>query len=138
MSEQDNVQVVREIFEAFGRRDIGAMLERFHDQITWEPVMGAAKHVPMSGKRVGKEAVVEFFRLLDEHVTFDRFEPQQFIAQGDQVVTLGHYEGRAKATGRTFEADWAMVNTVRNGKITSFREYVSTSAIDAAFDAAGV
>ena len=138
MSEQQNLQVVRETFEAFGRRDIDGLLQRLHEQIVWEPVLGAAPHVPMAGKRVGKAAVAEFFRTLDQHVTFDRFEPQQFIAQDDSVVTLGHYEGRAKTTGRTFAADWAMVNTVQNGKITSFREYVSTSAIDAAFDAAGV
>lgn len=134
MSDQ-NLQVVRDTFEAFGRRDIEGMLQRFHDQIVWEPLMGAAPHVPMTGKRTGKAAVAEFFRILDQNVTFDRFEPQQFIAQGDHVVTLGRYEGRVKSTGRAFAAEWAMVNTLQNGKITSFREYVSTSGIDAAFDA---
>ena len=138
MSEQQNVEIVRQAYAAFGRGDIESILQLLDDRIEWDAVMGAAPHVPMAGTRHGKQAVAEFFRTLADNVTFTEFEPREFIAQGDTVVVLGRYEGRAKPTGRTFGADWAMVDTVRNGKITRFREYVSTSAIDAAFEAVGV
>jgi ketosteroid isomerase-like protein len=138
MTEQQNVGLVREAYAAFGRGDIPGLLATLDDQIVWEPVLGAASHVPTAGKRSGKQQVAEFFRTLNDNVAFSTFEPREFIAQGDHVVALGRYEARAKPTGRTFQAEWAMVFKVRNGKVTEFREYVATSAIDAAFDAAGV
>ena len=37
-----------------------------------------------------------------------------------------------KATGRVAENDWAMVFTVRDGKITKFRNYSDTAAVASA------
>jgi ketosteroid isomerase-like protein len=138
MGEQQNTEIVRQTYAAFGRGDIPALLDLLDDAIEWEAVIGAAPHVPTAGKRHGKQAVAEFFRVLSETIEFIRFEPREFIAQGDQVVTLGSYEGRSKATGRTFAEEWAMVDTIRNGKVVRFREYVNAAAINAAFEAAGV
>ena len=36
-------------------------------------------------------------------------------AQGDKVVALGHYAAKSPA-GRSFESDFVMVFTLRNGK----------------------
>jgi uncharacterized protein len=138
MGEQQNTEIVRQAYAAFGRGDIPALLDLLDDDIEWHPVIGAAPHVPTAGKRDGKQAVAEFFRILSQTVEFSRFEPREFIAQGDQVVILGAYEARSKATGRTFAEEWAMVDTFKNGKIVRFREYVNAAAINAAFDAAAV
>ncbi len=51
------------------------------------------------------------------------------------------WTGKAKPTGRTFAADWAMVFGVRNGEIASFRVVEDTAKVAAAFpleDRAGV
>lgn len=56
------------------------------------------------------------------------FQPQEFIAEGDKVVVLGHGRWRAKSTGQTAESDWVHVFTRRNGKTVSFREYSDTAA----------
>ena len=138
MGEQQNTEIVRQAYAAFGRGDIPALLDLLHDDIEWQAVIGAAPHVPTAGKRRGKQAVAEFFRILSQTVEFSRFEPREFIAQGDQVVILGSYEGRAKATGRTFAEEWAMVETFSNGKIVRFREYVNAAAINEAFEGATV
>ena len=138
MGEQQNTEIVRQGYAAFGRGDIPALLDLVDDDVEWESVIGAAPHVPMAGKRYGKQAVAEFFRILSQTVEFSRFEPREFIAQGDQVVILGSYEGRSKATGRTFAEEWAMVQSIKNGKIVRFREYVNAAAINAAFEATAV
>ena len=137
MPEEENLEIVRDMYAAFGRRDIPALLEHLDEYIEWEAVIGAAPHVPTAGKRVGKNMVQEFFRILNEAVTFDVFEAEEFVAQGDEVVVLGRYTGRAKSTNRGFAERWAMAMTVRHGKVVRFREYVSTSRIDAAFDIVG-
>ena len=138
MGEQQNTEIVRQAYAAFGSGDIPALLDLLDEDIEWHAVIGAAPHVPTAGKRYGKQAVAEFFRILSQTVEFSRFEPREFIAQGDQVVILGAYEGRSKATGRTFAEEWAMVDTFRNGKMVRFREYVNAAAINAAFEPAGV
>jgi ketosteroid isomerase-like protein len=43
------------------------------------------------------------------------------------------WSAKAKPTGRTFAADWAMVFGVRDGQITSFRVVEDTAKVAAAF-----
>jgi ketosteroid isomerase-like protein len=62
-----------------------------------------------------------------------QFEPQEFIADENQVVVLGHYAWRVRSTGRKYESDWAHVFTVRGGRIVRFREYTDTAAATAAY-----
>ena len=56
-------------------------------------------------------------------------EPREFVAQGDRVLVVGFARGKIKATNRTFEDDWIFAITVRNGRLTSIREYVDTQAL---------
>ncbi|HUH44608.1 MAG TPA: hypothetical protein VLZ44_05485 [Treponemataceae bacterium] len=56
-------------------------------------------------------------------------EPREFVAQGDRVLVVGFASGRIKATNKTFEDHWIFAITVRNGKLTSIREYIDTQAL---------
>jgi ketosteroid isomerase-like protein len=132
-----NTQVIRDIYGAFGRGDIAGILSAFADDIVWQPVLGTGAHVPTAGTRHGKQAVAEFFKILGESLTFEQFEPKQFIAEGDTVVALGSYRAKTKGGG-TFAADWAMVFTFAAGRIVAFREFTDSAAINAAFEKAAV
>ena len=48
------------------------------------------------------------------------------------MVALGHYTGKTSA-GKTYDSDFAMVFTLRNGKVTHFQEFNDSAAINAAF-----
>ena len=137
MQEAQNTQVVQAAYAAFGRSDVQGVLAVMHDDILWKPVTGAARHVPTAGERRGKVAVGEFFKILGETIAFSRFEPREFIAQGDKVVTLGHYTGKTPA-GKTFDSDFVMVFTLRDGKVSQFQEFLDSAAINAAFETAAV
>lgn len=136
MSEQSerNVAVVQQAYAAFGRGDVEGILDCCAEHINWEPVIGAAPHVPIAGKRQGKKSVREFFRILDETEDIQTFEPREFIAQGDRVVCLGYYAGKTKTTGRPMAMDFVMVFRVENGKVTDFREFTDTAALNAAHE----
>lgn len=86
----------------------------------------------MAGERRGTSAVAEFFKIVAESVQFSRFEPQQFIAQGDKVIALGHYTAKTSAGG-SFDSDFVMVFTLRNGRVTEFQEFLDSAALNAAF-----
>lgn len=134
MQETQNTQVVQGAYAAFGRGDIEGVLSALHDDIVWKPVTGAGRHVPTAGERRGKAAVREFFKIVGETTQFERFEPREFIAQGDKVVTLGHYTAKTP-TGKKFDSDFVMVFTLRTGKVSHFQEFLDSAAINAAFAA---
>ena len=134
MHEAQNSKMVQGAYAAFLRQDIPGVLASVDDDVVWKPVTGAGRHVPTAGERRGKASVAEFFKLVGETTNFSRFEPRQFIAQGDKVVALGHYAATT-AAGGAFESDFVMVFTLRDGKITEFQEFLDSAAINVAFEA---
>jgi len=126
-----NVQVLSAAYMAFVRGDIPAVLSAFAPDIDWY-VPGPAE-APYAGRRRGHEDVHRFFRELASTVEFKVFEPREFVAQGDRVMALGHYEGRVRATGKVFSIEWVMGWRMRDGKAVAFREYTDTQALGAAF-----
>lgn len=131
MSEEQNLKVVQGLFESFGRGDVPSMLGALSDDINWR-IHGPAS-VPYFGEFKGHDGVTDFLGKLGSNVEMQRFEPREFITGGDKVVVLGGEGGRVKSTGRVFDNEWAMVFTVRDGKITGFRSYEDTGAVAGAF-----
>ena len=107
MSEQTNAEVIRQAYEAFGRGDIPTVLGVLADDVDW--TLQGPSAIPWAGPRRGREAVGEFFSLLGENLEFERFEPREFVAQGDTVVVLGDERSVVKPTGRAFQNEWAHV-----------------------------
>jgi ketosteroid isomerase-like protein len=136
MQEAANTKVVQEAFAAFGRGDTAAILERIDNDIVWNGVYGTNASVPTSGERRGKAAVREFFKQVAEHVNFSTFDPKEFVASGDKVVALGHYTATTPRGG-SFDSDFAMVFTLRSGKVVGFQEFSNSAAINAAYAGAG-
>jgi uncharacterized protein len=137
MQEAQNTKIVQDAYAAFLRQDLSALLATFDEQIIWKPVTGAGRHVPTAGERRGKASVAEFFKIVGETTHFSLFQPQQFVAQGDKVVSLGHYTAKT-SVGGAIDSDFVMVFTVRNGKITEFQEFLDSAALNAAFTPAAV
>ncbi len=132
MSELSNVEVVKQIYAAFGRGDISGIVNALADDVEWEtPAPGG--DIPIGGRCRGRQEVEDFFVRLGQYSEMHHFEPQDFIAQGDKVVVLGRYREFAKNTGRSFELDWAMAWTFQNGKVTKFREYSDSLPMAIAF-----
>jgi ketosteroid isomerase-like protein len=125
MGEQQNVELVRQGYEAFGRGDIDRLLSLFDDNIEW--VSPGPSDLPTAGTRRGRQQVAEFFRAVNEVFEIQRFEPKTFVAQGDRVVVLGEDTSRIKATGKVLSGSWAHAFEIRNGKVVAFQEYLDTA-----------
>ena len=122
---KNNTQVVERAFGYFGEGNIPALLTELTDDVKWT-VPGPTDILPWTGVRTGKQQVAEFFKLIGENVEFGKFEPREFVEQGNKVVALGVWETKAKTTGKTANGDWAMAFTFRDGKVCEFREYNDT------------
>lgn len=131
MAEQENANIVREIYAAFNRKDIFALLSSLADKVEWV-VPGQEDGIPFAGTYRGRDAVGQFFTLMSESIEYNLFEPREFVAQGDRVIALGHYQATARPSGNTFETDWAMAWTLNEGKATHFQVFDDTAAVVAA------
>ena len=131
---QDNLDVIRRGYDAFGRGDINTLLESFDEQVSW--VTPGPPELATSGRRTGRQEVAEFFASVNELFDIQRFEPKDFLAQGDRVVVVGSETARARSTGNVIEVDWVHVFTMRNGKVVAFQEFFDTAAVVAALSAA--
>lgn len=135
MTEQQNIEIVNKRgYEAFGQGDINGLLALCAENVEW--VSSGPSEMPTAGIRRGHEQVAQFFTALDELFEFERFEPKQFIAQGEQVVVLGADTAKVKATGKVLTEEWAHAFTIRDGKIAAFREYIDTAEVVAELRAA--
>jgi len=128
---QENVQLVQQIYAAIGRGDIPEVIGMMADDV--EIHLPGPSEIPFAGTFTGHEGVGQFFQAIGANADILQFEPREFIAQGDHVVVLGHERLTGKSTGRSWDTDWAMVWMIRDGKVTSLREFHETSAIAAAF-----
>ncbi len=130
MSEQENTRVVREMYAAFGRGDPSVFLGALADDVEWS-CYGPPRD-PLYLPRRGREQVQQFFGLLGEAVEIQRFEPQEYIAQGDDVVVLGYESGLVKPSQRPYEQYWACVFTFGGEKVTRFRGYWDSASMASA------
>lgn len=131
MREEANTRTVQELFAAFGRGDLEAILERLAEDVEWL-VPGSAA-IPYAGERHGRAEVAQFFMERNATVALEQFAPKQFIAQGEHVVVLGEELGRVRANDRVFHSEWAMVFTLRAGRIERMQAFEDTEAVAKAF-----
>jgi len=131
MSIEENVQIVKDAFAAFGRGDVQGLLALFAEDIEW---IIPGEGWPLAGTYRGHAGVADFFRKLSEMLEISIFELREFVARGDRVLVVGFSTGRVKATNRKSEGHWVIAFTVLNGKVTNVREYLDTLALARAFE----
>ena len=122
---QENVELIRGLYEAFARGDVGNVLGRMSPDIEWNE----AENFPYSDGNpyVGPGAIAAgvFARCGSEWDGFAAL-PEEFLDAGDTVVVLGRYGGTYKATGRTQNPQMVHVWRIKDGKAVGFQQYVDT------------
>lgn len=81
-----NADTVRAIYEAFGRDDVAAILDKLDDNVEWETTVPVSD-VPWLQARRGKANIVGFFESLAP-LKITRFEPHTIFDGGDKVFVL--------------------------------------------------
>jgi len=121
-STRTNTQIAQELYSCFATGNIPGVLDLLTNDIKWT-CPGPKDILPYTGVFTGKKGVTEFFRLINENKDFPKFEPREYIAEGDKVVALGYWDAKSRKTGKAYSGDWAMVFYFRDGKIYEHREY---------------
>lgn len=130
---ESNLRVVKDVYAAYERGDLEAVLAGFAADIVWTNPY--PPQVPLAGEFRGHEGIKRFVSAIKGSSESLVFEPREFIAQGEQVVVLGWERVRVKPTGRIYENAWVHAWTVRSGKAISVRVFGDTAAVSEAFRA---
>ena len=118
MGEQDNLQVVHMVYDAFGRGDVEGVIPMLTGDVTWT-TPGPPDVLPYSGERRGHDEVTSYFEAFGASTETTAFEPQRFFAAGDMVVVLGHYTFNVRSTGKVVDNDFVPTFRLAEGKISA-------------------
>ncbi len=126
----ENVELVRSIYEAFNRRDWDAGFRDAHPDFEFTIQRG-----PSTGTHRGREEVQGL--LEDQAAAFDVWivEPERFFETGDRIVAFVRFHLRPKGSTAEFEIRIGHLWTIRDGKVSSVRGFPER---EKALEAAGL
>jgi ketosteroid isomerase-like protein len=121
----ENVDIVRAMYEAFAKGDVPGVLGKLSANVEW---LEAENFIYADGNPyIGPQAVLEgvFLRIVKDWNDFT-VTPAEILDAGDRVITLGHYSGTHKNTGKSVRAQMVHVWTFADGKAIKFQQYTDT------------
>jgi len=121
-----NVDTVKQIYEAFGRGDVAAILEKLDEDVEWDTEI-PTEGVPWLQPRHGAANVAGFFESLAP-LNITRFEPHTLFSEGDKVFVLIALEGtnvRGKPFNMPYEGHLWVFN--ESGRVTKFQHVADTA-----------
>jgi uncharacterized protein len=120
----DHLATTKEIYEAFGRGDIPAILDRLADDVRWEPWADNTAQtagVPWLMPRTGKAGVLEFFQIVGTLKVLD-FRVLSLMAGENQVAAEIEI-----VTDRFSDQECHLWRFNDAGKVERMRHYVDTA-----------
>jgi ketosteroid isomerase-like protein len=93
------IETVQQIYAAFGRGDVPAILARLAADVEWEYATGA-NPIPWLQPLKGRDQVPRFFEALQANIEITRFEVGKIFGDGSTVVDLVNLDYTARASGR--------------------------------------
>jgi ketosteroid isomerase-like protein len=131
---EENVEIVKQLTEAFHQRDIDSFARLTTQDVEWVPVFSA--QVERTVYR-GREGIERFLRELSE--TWDEFRPvpEEYRQVGDRVLALGRLKAQGRSSGAAVDAPWAGIFDFRTARICKIRTYLDHAEALAALDRAG-
>ena len=131
MGADDNIKTIQSVYEAFGRGDVGAILDNVTDDVDWATDTNSTG-APWYGTRHGKDGVSSFFDAFGASMTVDEFTPLTFAGNEDAVLTVVRCRTRARSTGKATDMTLHHYFRFRSGRIYYYRGTEDTSQTEAA------
>lgn len=128
MSTSD-LEIVRNLYDAFARRDLDTIREAIHPDFTMEQ----SDVLPWGGRRKGPDGFFAFLGSLLSHVD-TTVEIEDLIDAGDHIVEIGHTHGKVLTHGTPFRVREVHAWQLVDGKLSSYRVFADVPAILAALD----
>jgi ketosteroid isomerase-like protein len=132
MSADQNIETARQMYEALGRGDLPAILDRVTDDVDWS-TDAAIPSAPWYGPRRAKDGVASFFEAIGTVQAITEFTPLAYASndEGDVMVVI-RYAFTVKATGKRVAMNMHHYWIFRDGKACYVRSSEDTAQVAAA------
>lgn len=122
---QDTRALVRELYDAYGRREFDRVAALLHDDIDWI-IHAPVNLFPFAGQRKGRAAVLATLGAIAEQYHLQSYKPQIVIVEGDRAAVMSDVSFLQRSSNRTIR--FHLVNFLhwRDGRIVEFREFANT------------
>ena len=130
MSADANIKTIAQVYEAFGRGDVAAILDAVTDDVDWA-AEASSTAAPWYGVRTGRDAVAQFFTDFGSTMEVEEFTPVSFAANDTDVLTVVRFRARSRRTGKTAAMDLHHFFRFTGGKIAYYRGTEDTAQTQA-------
>jgi ketosteroid isomerase-like protein len=130
MTADSNIKTIAQVYEAFGRGDVPAILDVVTDDVDWAAEASSAA-APWYGARAGRDGVAQFFADFGSAMEVEEFTPVSIAANDTDVLTAVRFRARSRATGKTAAMDLHHFFRFRDGKIAYYRGTEDTAQTEA-------
>ena len=125
MSEDDTRAIVKELYDAYGRRDFERVAALIHDDVDW--VIYAPMSVfPFAGPRRGRAAVLEAMADIAKVFALESYTPQITIVDGARAALMSDAGYRQRSTNRVLRLRIANFLRFQDGRLIEFREFIDS------------
>ena len=124
------MQTVSRLYDALAAGDVAAVLGLMSDDVEWLTMPTWPYHAAGRGPRAVADGVLG--PMMAEWVDLRLDVSDRLAPDGDRVVTLGHYRGVHRRTGRRVDAEFAHVWTVRHRRVVRFQSVMDALTLDRA------
>jgi ketosteroid isomerase-like protein len=134
---EENVEIVRRIYEAAASRDAGTVMALYDPQVELDASRIGVSNRPAGGGDVfqGHEGLRSLFREWHEAWGKIEYDYEELIDAGEQVIAVVTRHARGRASGVEVERPFALLWTIREDKVVRVVWYLSR---EEALEAAGL
>jgi uncharacterized protein len=126
MREEANVRLILELYDAFSRGDIGAVLNMIDPQA--DLIFEGPQTIPWAGNWHGRDGWSKFFEAIAGAADEISVTMEPFAAQDDKVVAAGRYQANVKRTRKRIDSPLVHLWTIKNGLVVKCQELTNTAA----------
>jgi ketosteroid isomerase-like protein len=119
---QDNVQALRDVFEAFNSGDLGRVIAFTHPDFEGvvPPELSAEPDIYR-----GHDGIRRYFQSFEEAMTEIRFHADRLWDAGESVAVAARLTAKGRQTAISVEQQFVLVWTFRDGMAIRVQAYVS-------------
>ena len=125
MAEGDIRASVRDLYDAYGRRDFERVAALIHDDIGWV-IYAPIAVFPFAGPRHGRAAVLAAMAEIAVHFSLEGYQPDIMIVDGERAALMSNVSYRQRSTGRVLRIRVAGFLRWREGRLIEYREFVDS------------
>ena len=121
----DTRAIVRELYDAYGRRDFERVAALIHDDIDWV-IYAPISVFPFAGPRRGRAAVLEAMADIAKAFALESYKPEVMIVDGERAAVMSDVSYRQRATDRVLRVRIANFLRLQDGRLIEFREFINS------------